>query len=204
MKQIGYWVGAGLLVVSTVICWPANPFDLSFKKLEIPKGSSVRSVQLILKENKILPRITAFRLVIRLFGLQNDVKAGEYTFSPSDPLPRIIVKLLTGETAPPRQIRVTFPEGTSIYKMGIILKDNGFDRWQDFQGLVSEGITASLREKHWSIFKYVPSESLEGYLFPDTYQVFKTLRPRCWPRRCFSASKRWCCLFGRNRKMIRK
>lgn len=173
MKRIGYWIGVGVLVLFTVTCWPANPFDLSSKKLEIPKGSSVRAVQSILKENKILPRLTAFRLFIRLFGFQNRIKAGEYSFSPSDPLPRIIAKLLIGETVPLRQIRVTFPEGTSIYKMGIILKDNGFDRWQDFQGLVNEGITATLREKHWGIFKYVPSESLEGYLFPDTYQVFK-------------------------------
>ncbi len=167
------WIALGILLVFTIICWPANPFDLSSKRLEIPKGTSVRAVQSILKDNSILPRVTAFRLIVRSFGIQNRIKAGEYSFSPSDPLPRVITKLIVGETVPPQEIRVTFPEGTSIYKMGIILKENGFDNWQEFQGLVNEGITAALRERHWTIFKFVPSESLEGYLFPDTYLIFK-------------------------------
>jgi len=73
---------------------------------------------------------------------------------------------------PAREIRVAFPEGTSIYKMGIILQKTGFKHWREFQQLVDQGITAELRARHWKIFKYIPSESLEGYLFPDTYNFF--------------------------------
>lgn len=163
------------LVIALLIIflfWPRNPFDLSSVKITIPKGASAREVQTILKENRVLPHFSSFRIMIRLFGMQNRIKAGEYSFSPSDPLPRIIAKLLIGETVPQQQIKVTFPEGASIYKMGMILKDLGFTDWEKFQDLVNEGITARLRERHWKIFKYVPSESLEGYLFPDTYQFF--------------------------------
>jgi UPF0755 protein len=167
------WIPISILIVLTIIGWPANPFDLSTNRVTISKGTSVRAVQSILKEHGVLPRFSAFRWSVRLLGLQNRIKAGEYSFSPSDPLPRVITKLVLGETVPPQEIRATFPEGTSIYKMGTILKENDFDNWQGFQGLVNEGITASLRERHWTIFKFVPSESLEGYLFPDTYHVFK-------------------------------
>jgi UPF0755 protein len=171
-REIFIRVGIGILAILTLLCWAANPFDLSYVKVAIPKGASVKAVQAILVENKILPRYTAFRSAIRLFNIQNRIKAGEYSFSPSDPLPRILFKLLRNETLPAQQIRATFPEGASIYKMGMILKEGGYLNWEKFQGLVEEGITSRIRERHWNIFKYIASESLEGYLFPDTYQFF--------------------------------
>ena len=159
-----------LLLAFSVIFWPANPFDLSLNRINIPAGSSARNIQKILHENRILPSFSAFRIIIRLTNAHDRIRAGEYLFSPSDSLIKIIWKLAAGETVPAEEVRVTFPEGASIYRMGMIMKDNGFKHWDKFQGLVNEGITAGLREKHWAIFKYVPSESLEGYLFPDTYQ----------------------------------
>ncbi|MDD4178720.1 MAG: endolytic transglycosylase MltG [Candidatus Margulisbacteria bacterium] len=172
MKKIGLLVGVGMLVLLVVVCWAANPFDLSTKNIIIPQGSSVRAVQSIVTNNGVLPRFSAFRLAIKVFGLGNKIKAGEYSLSPSDPLPRVIAKLVIGETVPQQELTVTFPEGASIYKMGMILKGSGYKKWEKFQDLVREGITAGLRERHWGIFKYIPSESLEGYLFPDTYRFF--------------------------------
>jgi UPF0755 protein len=172
MRRITYWVGVGILVIFTVLSWPANPFDLSRVRVKIPEGVSVRAVQGILKENHVLPRYTVFRYAVRFLGIQNKIKAGEYSFSSSDNLIRIIAGLTLGETVPVQEVSITFPEGMSIYKMGMVLKENGFANWEKFQGLVNEGITASLRARHWNIFKYIPSESLEGYLFPDTYRFF--------------------------------
>jgi UPF0755 protein len=172
-KEKALWLLIILFLFVVALFWPANPFDLSSVEVEVPKGSSAQNIQAILKEKGILPSFSCFRLMVKLFGWQNKLKAGGYSFSPSDSLPKILIKLLRGETVPPQRIKVTFPEGTSIYKMGVILKENGFEHWQDFQELASEGVTENLREKHWEIFKYLPSESLEGYLFPDTYQVFK-------------------------------
>jgi len=160
------------LLLLSIVTWPVNPFDLSMKKIEVPRGSSVRGTQQILVSRGLLPRWSLFRPIVKLLGLQNRIQAGVYLLSPSDPLPRVIAKLVVGETVPPLEARVTFPEGTSIYKMGKIMESNGFSDWRDFQGLVNEGITAGLRGKFWNIFKYVPSESLEGYLYPDTYQFF--------------------------------
>ncbi|MBI5399683.1 endolytic transglycosylase MltG [Candidatus Saganbacteria bacterium] len=76
-----------------------------------------------------------------------------------------------------REILVTFPEGSSIYKMGERLRQKGYQQVESFQALVKEGITADLRQRHWVTFKYVPSESLEGYLYPDTYWFFINASP---------------------------
>lgn len=162
-----------LLIILIGVFWPANPFDLSSVPLSIPKGASARSVEELLQKNKVLPRPSAFLLLVKLLHIQDGIKAGEYSFSPSDPLTRVMLKLWTGETLPLKEATVTFPEGTSIYKMGLILKAEGFTHYQQFQALVHEGISPSLRERHRAIFRYIPSESLEGYLFPDTYRFLK-------------------------------
>jgi len=161
-----------LIALFFLLNWPANPFDINYYKVAIPEGSSALTIQKILVTNNIIPRFSLFRPLVRLLGLHNQIKAGEYKLSPSDPLFRVIWNLIQGKTLPPLEAKVTFPEGTSIYKMGGILKENGFQSWHKFQGLVNEGITASLRQAYWNVFKYIPSESLEGYLFPDTYSFF--------------------------------
>jgi UPF0755 protein len=163
-----------VVIVFIALIWPANPFDLSTRQVEIPAGASVRAVEKLLQGDGILPRFTGFRFMIRLLGLSGQIKAGKYSFSPADPLPRIITRLVINDTLPLPVRSVTFPEGSSIYKMGLLLQKAGFADWERFQALVHEGITAGLREKYWSIFKYVPSESLEGYLFPDTYQFYQS------------------------------
>ncbi len=161
-----------ILFAALVINWPANPLDRRAVNVTVEAGSSVRSVQDLLKTKKVLPAVSAFRLLIKLSGAGRSLKAGEYVFSPSDPLCWIIWKLTRGEVVPQKQIRVTFPEGASIYRMSIILKDKGYQNWKNFRELADEGITAGLRERHFGIFKYISSESLEGYLFPDTYWIY--------------------------------
>ena len=168
----GLSAGSLVLLFFLFLFRPADPFNSSVKEIVIPGGASTRTVEIILTENKILPRFSIFRPLLRLSGLQGQLKAGVYALSPADPLPVIVAKLLGGNIVPPKEITVTLPEGTSIYKMGVMLKESGFKDWQKFQGLVSEGITADRRQRHWRLFKYIPSESLEGYLFPDTYRVF--------------------------------
>jgi UPF0755 protein len=165
--------GLFILFLCLILFRPANPFASSVQKITIPPGASTRFVENILVKKNILPRFSIFRPLLRLCGLQGKIKAGDYSFSPADPLPVVVTKLLSGQTIPLKEIQVTFPEGTSIYKMGLILKGREINSWQEFQKLSGEGISPSLRERHRSIFRYVPSESLEGYLFPDTYQFFK-------------------------------
>ncbi|MBU1616779.1 MAG: endolytic transglycosylase MltG [Candidatus Margulisbacteria bacterium] len=163
---------AFLIVCLAFILQPANPFDRQGTLVAIPAGSSAKQIKAILAQKRLLPPRSSFLILLRLFGLQDKVKAGEYLISPSMFLPEIIIKLVANETVPPKQIRVTFPEGSSIYKMGEILKASRYLQWQGFQTLVNEGITAERRAKHYKIFRYISSESPEGYLFPDTYDFF--------------------------------
>lgn len=180
MSKFKIWIlisGFSIFVVLFVISLfqSANPFDESGYLILIPKGASSHTVQSILEKNEILRPDSSFGFFARLLGFSKHIQAGKYKFSPSDTLIGILLKLKNGDVhvpLPPR-IWVTFPEGSSIYVMGEILKKQGVKDYKKFQALTKEGITEALRERHWKLFKYVPTESLEGYLYPDTYWFFE-------------------------------
>ncbi|MFA6170743.1 MAG: endolytic transglycosylase MltG [Candidatus Margulisiibacteriota bacterium] len=161
-----------LILGFVLLLQPANPFDHRERLVTIPPGSSAKQIKIILAQKELLPPRSNFLILLRGIGLQDKIKAGDYLLSPSMFLPEIVIKLVNNETVPPKQIRVVFPEGTSIYKMGEILKKARYLHWRQFQNLVNEGITAERRANHYKFFRYISSESLEGYLFPDTYDFF--------------------------------
>ena len=166
------------MLVGWIFFQPANIFDRSKIMVEIPKGASTQSIQSLLEEKGVIRKGISFKLVTRLFGFQKHFQAGKYLLSPSDPLIGVLLKIKAGDIyiPAPDKIWVTFPEGDSIYVMGETLKEKKVDWYKDFQALAEAGITEELRENHWELFKYIPSESLEGYLYPDTYWFFEDVK----------------------------
>ncbi|MDD5382752.1 MAG: endolytic transglycosylase MltG [Candidatus Margulisbacteria bacterium] len=173
IRLIGIVIIAGILFGAS-LSQSANQYDHTSYNVVIPKGASVKAIRDILEKKEILKTDSSFAFAARILGLAKHVQAGEYSFSPSEPLASILWKLRRGEVIQTqlKRVRITFPEGTSIYKMGEILRKKQVSDPDKFQLLVKEGITAAIREKHWGIFKYVPTESLEGYLYPDTYWFY--------------------------------
>lgn len=166
-----YGLIAALLCLA-VLLQSADHLDRAPRRVMVPLGANANSVQSFLVANKVLKPLSGFALIARLTGSAKKIQAGEYSLSPAEPLILILWKLRTGRIVPAVTARATFPEGMSIYKMGAMLKELGFRDWEKFQGLVKEGITADQRQRHWGLFKYMPTESLEGYLFPDTYDLY--------------------------------
>lgn len=151
----------------------ANPYDSSSIEITITKGVPTKAIQEQLIKTGVLRPHSSFAFAAKILGISRHIQAGKYSFSPSEPLIVILLNLKKGQVVPPEQISVTFPEGSSIYKMGNILKKAQLGDGAKFQGLVKNGIKEDLRNRHWGIFKYIPSESLEGYLYPDTYLFTK-------------------------------
>lgn len=156
----------------------ANHLDHTYYRIAIPAGASTKIVQKILEEKKILKPNSSFAFTAKILSISKNLQAGDYKFSPSESLYSILWKLKAGKVVAPeiRRVKITFPEGTSIYKMGKILRKNKVSNPNKFQDLVNEGITAPLRDRHWGIFKYMPTESLEGYLYPDTYWFYDKVK----------------------------
>ncbi|MFH1541921.1 MAG: endolytic transglycosylase MltG, partial [bacterium] len=159
------------IIVFSSLFQPANPFGQNPVRIIVPKGATSYSVARMLEEEELVKVNSSFTFMLKVLGWTRSIQAGEYEIIPADSLLSILLKFKNGRVVEPKQIAVTFPEGSSIYNMGEILREQRIGIGEQFKGLVERGIKADLRNRHWGIFKYIPSESLEGYLYPDTYYL---------------------------------
>lgn len=117
--------------------------------VEVPRGASSSQIASLLRQQGVIKRKLDFKIAISLLNLQNTLQAGRYKFSARPMLFNVLLKLRSGRIMGAEPLRITFPEGTSIYKMGSILESNTVECYSDFRKLVDR--------------------KLEGYLYPDTY-----------------------------------
>ncbi len=159
-----------LLAIFCVFFQVGNRFDKSLYVINIPKGYGANRVAELLESRGIIDGRYGFDLIVNMFHLQNKMQAGTYEFTPNMSLIRVVFKISRGEIIPPMSVRIVFPEGLSIYKMGLFMEREGIGDGISFQELTKHPITASMMSK-FPFLIYVPNRSLEGYLFPDTYMV---------------------------------
>jgi UPF0755 protein len=144
---------------------PAGSADQ--KTVVVERGMAVREIADRLAAEEIISSAGQFTLLSRLLGLENRLQAGKYLFFvPSRPLD-VIRRLSRGGVV---SQMVTLPEGLTIHQMAELLaRESGIDA-ERFVALTSDPVTAR---------RYgFPAESLEGYLFPDTYGLYWNMPAR--------------------------
>jgi len=159
-----------LLSMTCVFFQVGNRFDRKLYIINIPKGYGANQVAELLESRGIIDGGYGFNLMVNIFRLQNKMQAGTYEFTPNMSLGRIIWKIKDGDIIPPMLVKIIFPEGLSIYKMGRFMEREGVGDGIAFQELTKDALTSRLLVKYTFLFD-VPTNSLEGYLFPDTYLV---------------------------------
>ena len=172
MFQIVLWGAlAGFvlfLMMSAVVFEVADRWDNNLYTVNIPSGFGAGDVADLLLEKGIIANRYGFNSLMGFYGLENRIQAGVYKFSPSMGLAAVVMKLKKGDVISPPLSRVIFPEGTSIYKMSLILKDQGIGTPENFEQFLDEPILPDLKDK-FPFLSGIKNDSLEGYLFPDTY-----------------------------------
>lgn len=131
----------------------------------IAKGESFDSVLTRLHRDGIVSSPFYFKIAGRLQGTRGKMKAGDYLI-PAGTTPQALLELLTKGAE--RYVKVTIPEGFTIYDVGNVLFDALGTDPSEFLALAKDpNLIAELG---------LPSGigSLEGFLFPDTYQVAKS------------------------------
>lgn len=96
---------------------------------------------------------------------QGGFQAGVYQLSPTEPLQAIATRIWTGDV---EHLSFTIPEGWSLGQMAAYFEEQGFFSAQSF---LNAAARFPLAEYSW-----IPQTSpglppLEGYLYPDTYQI---------------------------------
>jgi UPF0755 protein len=118
-----------------------------------------------LEDEGIIRSSFKFAILAKLTGSVNQVRAGEYELSPSM-LPReVLNKLVNGWVI---QHMLTIPEGYNIYQIADTLDKEGLVKKQEFLAKAfDQDLISSLGFE---------GPSLEGYLFPDTYEFWRDMQ----------------------------
>jgi UPF0755 protein len=152
---------------------PVNPEAVDvYLIIEIPQGANTEAIADILYNEGLIQNQLAFRFYVRRYDLGQGFIAGRYRLSPSFSMEQIILKIQAGEVYSETSW-FTIPEGLRIEEIAARLEQNGLvnrDRFLDLARQPSPDLIETypfLAKVNNSGITYV----LEGYLFPDTYEV---------------------------------
>jgi UPF0755 protein len=141
----------------------------STKVIFIKKGTHLKKVSEILKQDGIIKNRHFFVLLTTILGKKTKVKAGEYEFhTPMLPL-EVLDALVKGQVKPHL---VTIPEGYTLSQIAQLLEDLNLVEKKGFlQKASSPAFINTLG------LSQLAGPTLEGYLFPDTYHLFREMDP---------------------------
>lgn len=162
----------GTLAIAWSFLSPANPGQVASGtqvQVEIPQGSGTAAIAQILVDADVVDNAYLFRIKSRLDGADGTYKAGVYTMVAGMGYAEAIALLKQG----PRTdyVTVTFPEGMTIHLMGVIVEDQVGIPYDEFTSLAKSAAPQFVAEYPFLVGAY--NGSLEGFLFPDTYQIDK-------------------------------
>ncbi len=156
---IGFFLYSFLLEVTTPL-YSQGPQVV----VEIKKGSNSKKISSLLHQKDLIRYPWAFNLLARIRGVVNELKAGEYRLSATMSPTEILNKIAKGRII---QHPVTIPEGYNLYEIGKLLEKHNLTKKESF-------IAAAFDQKVIESFGF-NANSLEGYLFPDTYYFEKNV-----------------------------
>ncbi|WP_138495711.1 endolytic transglycosylase MltG [Paenibacillus pinistramenti] len=142
-------------------------------KFTIEPGTGTGQIAELLQEQGLIRSGLLFKLHLKFKSEGSKFQAGTYEMTPGMTADQIIQKLNDGDVAAEEMIRFTIPEGYTVKQMA--------DKLQD-EGLVNSDAFLKLAENPAGIddplLSEIPDNSkllyrLEGYLFPETYELKK-------------------------------
>ncbi|MCX6761219.1 MAG: endolytic transglycosylase MltG [Candidatus Nealsonbacteria bacterium] len=141
---------------------PKNSLSKKQVLFSIEKGQGSREIALNLQEQGLVKWSSDFRLYVATKGISSQLQAGSYSLSYSMNVPQMVNKFVLGEVI---KIKLVAPEGYRIKDIEENLLANG-NKTYDISELKAKDFKGE-----FGFLKSVPdSASLEGFLFPDTYE----------------------------------
>jgi UPF0755 protein len=135
--------------------------------VSIGVGQGASSISRTLRNAGVVRSAMAFRLAARFSGQQGQLKAGDYEVPPGLSVIQTLDLLVSGKTlVHPFLVR----EGLSGKQIAALLEKQGLGKASAFLAAMADPVlVADLG---------IPGPTVEGYLFPDTYQLPKGLDER--------------------------
>lgn len=125
----------------------------------IPRGSSLSQIANLLEQSQLVRSAWSFKLLTRWKGQASQLKPGEYVFAEGPSAAQVLDKIVRGD----RLIRrITIPEGYSFAQIAALIEQAGIAPRNE--------VMKSFRDPALLGGMGFAAPSLEGYLFPATYE----------------------------------
>ncbi len=183
MKKYTYMAGflVAFFVVLIVVCCTIYKVNIgpvsknsAMKQIEVESGETYLSISSKLKENNLIKSEFFYKLYVKLMN-PDGLEKGKYSLSEDMGVEKIIKTLENGSDANIDAISITFVEGKNMRYIAKTISDNTNNTEEDVYSLLNDtNYLDSLISKYWFLTDEIKDNriyySLEGYLFPDTYQ----------------------------------
>jgi len=165
-RIVGTTVGL-VLLVGGIIAWqalryprtPASPTKRS-AQLIVERGTPLGEIARRLADRGLIRHPSWFRFYANERGLAQKIKAGQYTLAPNMTPAEILDRLIEG--VPVEEVAVTIPEGKNLVQVAELFEQAGVCAHEDLERVARDPAIAQRLG--------VPGQTVEGYLYPDTYR----------------------------------
>lgn len=133
----------------------------------VPKGIASAEAARILRDEGVLRHPLLFRALVQATFSAKRLQHGEYAFPEPPSVVEVWEKLFRGEAT---RHTVTIPEGSNLYEIAQVLEgENLADPEEFLEAASSPEVLGELN---------IPGETAEGFLFPDTYKLDRSMSCR--------------------------
>lgn len=149
---------------------PLNNFSEEAKVVNIDAGTGLDEIAFQLKEEGILTETPFFILYAIMERKEGDLKAGEHIFTPNMSIKDIVNRLAGSASLNTKKI--TFPEGFTSAQMADRLVENSIIKnKEEFLNFSKLSSVSAYNIFDHDFLSEINAASLEGFLFPDTYEL---------------------------------
>ncbi|MGI6327415.1 MAG: endolytic transglycosylase MltG [Dethiobacteria bacterium] len=166
------------LRINSLLAPVSSSLQYEEKEIVIPYSSSTAQIAAILKNEGMIKNEILFRLYSRYRGYDQTLQAGRYLLKTSMGLEEILQTLQQGVLWE-EGLRFTIPEGFTLEQIAVRLEDEGLVGKEAFISACQDYMQNI--DPSFSFLNDIPAGvnyHLEGYLFPDTFEVRRGITAR--------------------------
>jgi len=160
-------LGFGFQFFQNFVSVPAGPGETEVV-YEVLPGKTFQRVARDLQDKGLIKNAFLFSWYARIRGGAGKMKVGEYGLRPNMTLAEVLAVITSGKSI---GRLFTVSEGLNIFEISDLYEKQGYGPRQEFLDLCydQEFIQSLIGEAHYN---------LEGYLFPETYQITKYMKAK--------------------------
>jgi len=145
---------------------PLNPSDTALRTVTVDEGATENTISSKLEQEGIIRSPVAYRLYVRLNGAQGQMQAGGYELSAAMSVAQIVDRLTKGEVA--IELLTILP-AQRLDQIEEAFSEAGYSD-ED----IEEALNSDNYKNHPALIDKPVLASLEGYLYPESFQKTPT------------------------------